>query len=75
MGTDSDEHTGRLIQEYFQKMIRTNLGMGILNMYETSDFFRVKQKVFVLAGSDRDFTKVAVDQYISKSSQGLLINR
>jgi len=26
----------------------------------------MKQKVFVLAGSDRDFTKVAVDQYASQ---------
>lgn len=33
-------------------------------MYEASDVFRDNQKIFVIAGSDREFTKVAVDQYM-----------
>ncbi len=32
-------------------------------MYETADTFRNNQKVFVIAGSDREFTKLAVDRY------------
>ena len=66
-GPDSDEHTGDLSKRILSENDQNKLRNGDTKlMYETSDFFRVKQKVFVLAGSDRDFTKVAVDQYISQ---------
>lgn len=66
-GPDSEEHTGdlskRILSETDQNALR-NRDHKIF--YETSDFFKMKQKVFVLAGSDRDYTKVAVDQYASQ---------
>jgi len=66
-GPDAEEHTGdlakRILTENDQNALR-NPNYKIF--YETSDFFKMKQKVFVLAGSDRDYTKVAVDQHISQ---------
>ena len=66
-GPDSEEHTGdlskRILSETDQKTLRNG---SYKLIYETSDFFKMKQKVFVLAGSDRDFTKIAVDQYTSQ---------
>ena len=63
-GPDSEGQTGelakRILTENDQNTLRNRKYRLI---YETSDFFKVDQKVFVLAGSDRDFTKVAVDQY------------
>ncbi len=64
-GPDSSEHTGEL-----SKKMLTDSDQNILRsrkyrmMYETSDFFKKSQKIFVLAGSDRDYTKAAVDMYI-----------
>lgn len=66
-GPDAEEHTGdlakRILTENDQNALR-NANYKVF--YETSDFFKMKQKVFVLAGSDRDYTKVAVDQHISQ---------
>ena len=63
-GPDSEGQTGelakRILTENDQNTLRNRKYRLI---YETSDFFKVDQKVFVLAGSDRDFTKAAVDQY------------
>ncbi|KYC49545.1 MAG: molybdopterin biosynthesis-like protein MoeZ [Candidatus Methanofastidiosum methylothiophilum] len=66
-GPDSEEHTGDLSKRILSETDQNTLRNGDYKLlYETSDFFKMKQKVFVLAGSDRDFTKVAVDQYTSQ---------
>jgi rhodanese-related sulfurtransferase len=66
-GPDSEEHTGDLSKRILSESDQNALRNGNYKLiYETSDFFRVKQKVFVLAGSDREFTKEAVDQYTSQ---------
>ena len=66
-GPDSEEHTGDLSKRILSENDQNTLRNGDYKLfYETSDFFKMKQKVFVLAGSDRDFTKVAVDQYASQ---------
>jgi len=66
-GPDSEEHTGDLSKRILSETDQNTLRNGSNKLfYETSDFFKMKQKVFVLAGSDRDFTKVAVDQYASQ---------
>jgi rhodanese-related sulfurtransferase len=66
-GPDSEEHTGDLSKRILSETDQNTLRNGDYKlMYETSDFFKMKQKVFVLAGSDRDYTKVAVDQYTSQ---------
>ncbi|NMC60826.1 MAG: hypothetical protein GYA51_15790 [Candidatus Methanofastidiosa archaeon] len=66
-GPDSIEHTGiisgKILSEFDQDKLRAG---GFRIMYETSDFFKAKQKVFILAGSNRNFTKMAVDQYTSR---------
>jgi rhodanese-related sulfurtransferase len=66
-GPDSDEHTGDLSRRILSESQQSTLRNGNYKLlYETNDFFKMKQKVFVLAGSDRDFTKAAVDQYVSQ---------
>jgi len=66
-GPDSEEHTGDLSKRILSETDQNTLRNGSYKLiYETSDFFKMKQKVFVLAGSDRDFTKIAVDQYTSQ---------
>jgi rhodanese-related sulfurtransferase len=66
-GPDSEEHTGDLSKRILSETDQNTLRNGDRKiLYETSDFFKMKQKVFVLAGSDRDYTKVAVDQYASQ---------
>jgi len=66
-GPDSEEHTGDLSTRILSETDQNTLRNGDYKLiYETSDFFKMKQKVFVLAGSDRDFTKIAVDQYTSQ---------
>lgn len=66
-GPDSEEHTGDLSKRILSETDQNTLRNGNYKlMYETKDFFKMKQKVFVLAGSDRDFTKAAVDQYTSQ---------
>ena len=66
-GPDSPEHTGDLSTRVLPNSEKINLRNGDYKlMYEESDFFKMRQKVFVLAGSDRDYTKMTVDQYISQ---------
>ncbi|KYC52402.1 MAG: molybdopterin biosynthesis-like protein MoeZ [Candidatus Methanofastidiosum methylothiophilum] len=66
-GPDSEEHTGDLSKRILSETDQNALRNGNYKLiYETSDFFRMKQKVFILAGSDREFTKEAVDQYTSQ---------
>ncbi|KYC44511.1 MAG: molybdopterin biosynthesis-like protein MoeZ [Candidatus Methanofastidiosum methylothiophilum] len=66
-GPDSEEHTGDLSRRILSETDQNTLRNGNYKlMYETSDFFKMKQNVFVLAGSDRDYTKMAVDQYLSQ---------
>ncbi|KYC44512.1 MAG: molybdopterin biosynthesis protein MoeB [Candidatus Methanofastidiosum methylothiophilum] len=66
-GPDSTEHTGpisaKILLEFDQDKIRAG---GSRIIYEANDTFKSKQKVFVLAGSNRNFTKMTVDQYTSK---------
>jgi len=66
-GPDSEGQAGelakRILTENDQNTLRNRKYRLI---YETSDFFKTEQKVFVLAGSDREFTKAAVDQYASQ---------
>ncbi len=66
-GPDADEHTGDLARRILSEQDQNTLRNGNYKIsYETSDFFKMKQKVFVLAGSDRDYTKMAVDQHVSQ---------
>jgi rhodanese-related sulfurtransferase len=66
-GPDSREHTGaistKILSESDQDKLRAG---GFRLMYEAIDTFKAKQKVFVLAGSNRNFTKMAVDQYTTR---------
>lgn len=66
-GPDATEQTGaisgRILPEFDQDKLRAG---GFRMIYEANDTFKSKQKVFVLAGSNRNFTKMAVDQYTSK---------
>lgn len=65
-GPDSAEHTGDLSRRVLPESEHSNLRNGNYRfMYEENDFFKMRQRVFVLAGSDREYTKMAVDQYIS----------
>lgn len=71
-GPDSEGQTGelakRILTENDQNALRNRKYRLI---YETSDFFKVEQKVFVLAGSDRELTKAAVDQYAPQVISGI----
>lgn len=63
-GPDSEGQTGEIAKQILTENDQNTLRNRKYRLiYETNDFFKVEQKVFVLAGSDRDFTKAAVDQY------------
>ncbi|HNV94178.1 MAG: molybdopterin biosynthesis-like protein MoeZ [Candidatus Methanofastidiosum methylothiophilum] len=63
-GPDATEHigaiSGRILLELDQDKLRAG---GFRLIYEANDTFKSKQKVFIIAGSNRNFTKMAVDQY------------
>jgi len=66
-GPDAEEHTGDLSKRILRESDQNALRNGNHKLfYETADVFKMKQKVYVLAGSDRDLTKMAVDQYTSQ---------
>jgi len=66
-GPDSSEHTGEISKKLLKEADQENLrNRKYRLLYETSDFFRQDQKIFVLAGSDRDYTKAAVDMYAAQ---------
>jgi len=63
-GPDSKEPTGELSKGILTDSEQNNLRKRKYKlMYETSNYFKMDQIIFILAGSDRDFTKAAVEQY------------
>lgn len=66
-GPDSSEHTGDISKKLLKEDDQNNLrNRKYRILYETSDFFKKNQKIFVLAGTDRDYTKAAVDMYATQ---------
>ena len=63
-GPDSEEPAGEISRSILTDSDQNNLRKRKYKlMYETSNYFKMNQKIFILAGSDRDFTKAAVEQY------------
>lgn len=63
-GPDSSEHTGGISKKILKDADKENLrNRKYKILYETDDFFKQGQKIFVLAGTDREYTKAAVDTY------------
>ena len=62
-GPDAPDHTGFLSSQILLQSERNNLRIipGYQIFYETTDQWISKQKVFVIAGSDRDNTQSAVE--------------
>ncbi|MCC7573789.1 MAG: rhodanese-like domain-containing protein [Candidatus Methanofastidiosum sp.] len=66
-GPDAKEHTGGISKRILSDSDQNNLKTKKYRMmYETSDTYKKNQKVFVLAGSDREYTKAAVDMYLAQ---------
>lgn len=55
--------SGGILLELDQDKLRAG---GFRLIYEANDTFMLKQKVFIIAGSNRNFTKMAVDQYMPR---------
>lgn len=70
-GPDAIEHTGSISGKILLEPDQSKLRNGNYNtMYKSNDFYKSGQTVFVLAGSDREYTKAAVNMYIS----GIIFN-
>lgn len=66
-GPDSSEHTGEISKKLLKEADQDNLRTRKYRLvYETSDLFRQNQKIFILAGTDREYTKAAVDMYAAQ---------
>lgn len=64
-GPEAKEHTGALSNNILNDSDKNNLRTKKYRMmFETKDIYKKNQKVFVLAGSDREYTKAAVDMYL-----------
>jgi len=63
-GPDSEEPAGEISRSILTDSDQNNLRKRKYKlMYETSNYFKIDQKIFIIAGSDRDFTKAAVELY------------
>ncbi|HOE93654.1 MAG TPA: rhodanese-like domain-containing protein [Methanofastidiosum sp.] len=66
-GPDSSEHTGEISKKILKDADKDNLrNRKYKILYETDGFFKQGQKIFVLAGTDREYTKAAVDTYTAQ---------
>ncbi len=66
-GPDSSEHTGEISKKILKDADKDNLrNRKYKILYETDGFFKQGQKIFVLAGTDREYTKAAVDTYTTQ---------
>lgn len=66
-GPDSSEHTGEISKKILKDADKDNLrNRKYKILYETDGFFKQGQKIFVLAGTDREYTKAAVDVYAAQ---------
>jgi len=66
-GPDSSEHTGEISKKILKDADKDNLrNRKFKILYETDGFFKQGQKIFVLAGTDREYTKAAVDTYTTQ---------
>jgi len=65
-GPDSPDHTGVLSSQILPASDKNNLRniRGYQEFYEKVDQWITRQEVFVIAGSDRESTKAAVDRYL-----------
>lgn len=66
-GPDAIGHTGAISGNILLDSDQTKLrNGGQYLMHESEDLFKAGQKVFVLAGSDRDYTRTSVNMHISE---------